>query len=87
VDTLILGCTHYPILAKSIQKAVGYHVQLLQAGPAVARALENHVAQNQDPSHSGELRLLVTDSSPHLNVWACHLLGLPSDFKIEWVHL
>jgi glutamate racemase len=87
VDTLILGCTHYPILAHSIKKAVGQDVQLLQSGPVVAKTLESHLSQNEVHSHSGQLKLLVTDISPHLNMWACNLLGLPSDFKIEWVHL
>jgi glutamate racemase len=43
VDTLILGCTHYPILRESIQKAVGSQVQLIQAGPVLAEYLQSQL--------------------------------------------
>jgi len=88
VDTLVLGCTHYPILASSIQKAVGNHVKLLEAGPVVATALEAHLPLITEPEQKpGLIKLLVTDSSTHLNLWARNLLELPNDFEIEWVHL
>ena len=36
VDTLVLGCTHYPILRKVIQKTVGEDVRLIDSGEATA---------------------------------------------------
>jgi glutamate racemase len=90
VDTLILGCTHYPILAKSIQNAVGHDVQLIEAGPVIAQVLTNYIQPipaTRNHSYSGNLKILVTDSSKHLNLWALSLLGLPDDYEIEWVHL
>ncbi len=36
IDTLILGCTHYPALSDVIQKAVGKDVRLINSGQAVA---------------------------------------------------
>jgi glutamate racemase len=36
VDTLVLGCTHYPILKRVIQEAVGEHVALIDSGEATA---------------------------------------------------
>jgi len=36
VDTLVLGCTHYPILRTVIQETVGDHVQLIDSGEATA---------------------------------------------------
>jgi glutamate racemase len=36
VDTLVLGCTHYPILRTVIQQAVGDDVQLIDSGEATA---------------------------------------------------
>ena len=41
VDTVVLGCTHYPLVAHHIQAALGKHVQLLDTAHAVAR----HAAQ------------------------------------------
>jgi len=41
VDTLVLGCTHYPILRRVIQEAVGERVRLIDSGEATARAVES----------------------------------------------
>jgi glutamate racemase len=41
VDTVVLGCTHYPLVAQHIQAALGKHVQLIDTAAAVAR----HAAQ------------------------------------------
>ena len=37
IDTLILGCTHYPLLAKVIQKTIGRHVRLVNSAEETAR--------------------------------------------------
>jgi len=37
VDSLILGCTHYPVLLRSIQAVVGPGVTLVESGPMTAR--------------------------------------------------
>lgn len=39
VDTVILGCTHYPLLANVISEYMGENVQLISAGAAAARRL------------------------------------------------
>ena len=40
VDTLVLGCTHYPILREVIQQTVGEDVQLIDSGEATAREVK-----------------------------------------------
>lgn len=40
IDTLILGCTHYPILRDVIQRTVGADVTLIDSGEAAAREVE-----------------------------------------------
>ncbi len=42
VDTLILGCTHYPLLKKTISRYMGDNVKLIDAGAEVAKALKRH---------------------------------------------
>lgn len=37
IDTLILGCTHYPLLSPIIQEVIGQHVQLISSGDETAR--------------------------------------------------
>lgn len=43
IDTLILGCTHYPILANTIQKVVGKKVKLIDSGTAASFTVETHL--------------------------------------------
>jgi glutamate racemase len=40
VETLVLGCTHYPILRRVIQETVGDNVALIDSGEAAARDVE-----------------------------------------------
>ncbi len=51
IDTLILGCTHYPILRGAISSAVGETVSLIDSGDATAgeveRLLDLHGLRNQ----------------------------------------
>jgi glutamate racemase len=47
IDTLVLGCTHYPFLRNLIQKICGPEVNVLDTGLAVARQTER-VLEHQD---------------------------------------
>jgi glutamate racemase len=40
VDTLILGCTHYPLVAPMLQRILGRDVRLVSGGHAVAAAVQ-----------------------------------------------
>ena len=40
IDTLILGCTHYPLLSPAIRKVMGPNVTLVESGAAVADQME-----------------------------------------------
>lgn len=43
IDTLILGCTHYPLLHDAIARVVGDSVKLVDSAEALARAVDGHV--------------------------------------------
>lgn len=43
VDTLILGCTHYPLLGEAISEYMGPEVQLISSGGEAALALAEHL--------------------------------------------
>ncbi len=45
VDTIVLGCTHYPFVKKLIQEIVGEHVKLIDTGEAVAMQLERKLKE------------------------------------------
>jgi glutamate racemase len=55
VDTLVLGCTHYPFLAENIREAVGDEVLIIDTGMAVATHLRRRLFEND---------LLCDSSSP-----------------------
>ncbi len=44
IDTIVLGCTHYPLVAERIQERVGHSVQLIDPGEAVARHTRDRLA-------------------------------------------
>lgn len=45
VDTLVLGCTHYPFLADELRVVMGPEVRLLDSGAAIARQTERVLAE------------------------------------------
>jgi glutamate racemase len=43
VDSLVLGCTHYPILKSVIQNVMGRNVKLVDSGTPAARLVEEYL--------------------------------------------
>ena len=41
VDTIVLGCTHYPIVARNIKNIMGQNTKLIETGYAIANRLES----------------------------------------------
>ena len=64
IDSLILGCTHYPILHDVIQKVVGKNVKLIDSGTPAARLVEDYLNGRQLRSqsvHHGQREFYVSD--------------------------
>ena len=64
IDTLILGCTHYPILSKVIQKVIGEKVSLIDSGVASAEIINRDLTQLgmlNDSGLPGVLEFFVSD--------------------------
>jgi glutamate racemase len=67
VDTLILGCTHYPLLRGAIAATVGDRVRLVDSAEAIAGEVAEVVARSGMASPAaGGLRLLVTDAAARI---------------------
>ena len=66
IDTLILGCTHYPLLVNKIQKYLPKHVALVIQGDIVANSLADYLSRHpemeQKCSQGGECRFLTTEA-------------------------
>lgn len=43
IDTLVLGCTHYPLLLPKIKKFTPAHIQIISQGAIVAESLANYL--------------------------------------------
>jgi len=65
IDTLVLGCTHYPILKRVIQQTVGPQVKLIDSGEATGREvkslLEEKDLARDAPETSARERQLCDD--------------------------
>ncbi|MGI8914885.1 MAG: glutamate racemase [Chloroflexota bacterium] len=90
VDSLILGCTHYPILEAVIAKTMGPAVRLVDPGVALAAVLVTELARlglqsegDQAPQH----QYFVTDRSVHFQELAERFLGRPLCSTVEQVDL
>lgn len=45
IDTLVMGCTHYPLLRSTLERVVGPGVRLVDSAEAVAREVEARLAE------------------------------------------
>lgn len=66
-DTIILGCTHYPFLSKTIRMIVGKEIQLIETGRPVARQLQRILQQQHllnTSDHTGKIEFY---NSSHLS--------------------
>ena len=79
IDTLILGCTHYPLLAGPLQKFFGRGVTLVNSGNAVSLKVRN-LLKKQDIHSSrrrkGKIYFFISDPSAGFLKKACPALGL-----------
>lgn len=89
VDTLVLGCTHYPILRRVIQEVMGDQVTLIDSGDAlaeeVAQMLEKAGMTRQGTEPRTE-QFFVTDSAERFRRVAELFLGRPLE-SLETVEL
>lgn len=81
VDTIVLGCTHYPFLRPLIADIVGSDVALIDTGAAVARQLQrvmwSHKLLHQSDRPGGEQFWTSADAQDAPRVFSC-LWGKPA---------
>jgi glutamate racemase len=81
IDTLILGCTHYPLLAAVLKKVLPGHIKLADAAFAVAQEVASHAPElaKETPLR----RYYVTDVPKGFVAVAERFLGGPIETPIE----
>lgn len=66
IDTLIMGCTHYPALRSGIAKVAGPSIALVDSAEVIANSIQADIKEGrlQPGDGSGKLKVMTTDNSP-----------------------
>ncbi len=83
IDTIVLGCTHYPLLLPKIQQYTPEGVRLLTQGPLVAASLADYLRRHPEMdariTRGSTLRCLTTEDPSRFADMASLFLGRPVD--------
>lgn len=78
IDTVVLGCTHYPFVIPLIEDIVGPQVRVIDPAPAVARQvgrmLDAHRLRSQE-TQAGSIRYLTSGDPRHLQAMLPRLIS------------
>jgi len=80
VDTVILGCTHYPIIRRVFERAFGRGTTLVYSADETAREVAETLARKRvenDPDRDGSSRFLTTGSPEEFRTLGERFLQLP----------
>ncbi len=85
VDTVVLGCTHYPLLKLAISKVFGPGVTLIDSGEVLAQQISDDINKNDvthesskaqpEVFHTGNLHICLTDSGVQFENLCLRLLS------------
>jgi len=79
IDTIILGCTHYPLLLDTIKKYLPTGISLITQGEIVAESLVSYLHRHPEMetrcSKGGEINYFTTDSTENFDAAATLFLG------------
>ena len=85
IDTIILGCTHYPLLIKKIKQFLPQHITLLSQGEIVAKGLKNYLNRHPEIenncSKGKNISFFTTDDPKNFDEHASIFFG--SEVKSE----
>ncbi|MDP2587085.1 MAG: glutamate racemase [Candidatus Komeilibacteria bacterium] len=81
IDSLILGCTHYPLLMKEFKRIAGKRVNVLNAPKIVADKLVDYLNRHPEIENkltrNGQIKYLTTNSPEHFDELGSKFLGSP----------
>ncbi|MGA9531291.1 MAG: glutamate racemase [Anaerolineales bacterium] len=84
IDTLVLGCTHYPFVVPVIKELVGPGVRVIDPGPAVARQVRRRLDDldlEAAADRESTITFITTAKSPRLATLASQLIGQPGEMQ------
>jgi len=83
IDTLVLGCTHYPLLKKVIRGVVGREVALVDSAESCAQFLSERLGGTKllarTRRRAGVIQPFVTDEVERFDEMAKRFLGVPTE--------
>ncbi|MDR3715532.1 MAG: glutamate racemase [Puia sp.] len=88
IDTILLACTHYPLMRDKIGEYIPGHCRLISQGEIVADSLADYLARHPEMEHrcskGGERRFFTTDSTEDFDHHARTFYGksLQSEFVL-----
>lgn len=90
LDTLILGCTHYPLLMNVIRRYVPEDVQIIDQGPVVAEKLEDYLNRHTEMeallSQGGSATYLTTETAEIFEARASLFIGQKIQAETVQIH-
>jgi len=88
IDTVVLGCTHYPFMIPLIQQIVGENVRVIDPAPAVAKQVRRVLEAKglkKESDGRGEVKLYTSGDPEQLRSLLPMLLGEVWEVKkVEW---
>jgi glutamate racemase len=86
IDTLVLGCTHYPLLKPVLQRVAGPDVILVDSAEVVAEIVAAGIETGGlAATHPPEHHFCVTDAGASFRTLAGRILG--EEVSLEWVEV
>jgi glutamate racemase len=90
IDTVVLGCTHYPFVIPLIEQIVGENVRVIDPAPSVARQTKRLLEARDSLNRSEELgyvQFFTSGDVKEVQSALMKLLGIHDDVhKAKWVH-
>lgn len=91
IDTLIMGCTHYPIMMPAIRKVTGNHVHLVDSAQAIAKVMHSDFQSGRlmKTHHSKRefLKIFATDVTSGFQTLTERILHPEKHSSLEWMDL
>lgn len=92
IDTILLGCTHYPLLMDKIRKFTPSHIRIIAQGEYVAESLQDYLKRHPEMdnlcSQGGTCRFLTTESEQKFKESASIFLSQTNqELKVETISL
>jgi glutamate racemase len=81
IDTILLACTHYPLLLEKIRKLVPRDISIIQQGEIVAQSFEDYLKRHpeieEQCTKNGKRKFYTTDSTDDFDKHSVAFFGQP----------